>query len=130
MLKELLDTEMRKRGLSLRSTAVEIGVAHTTVVRLLKGDAADVPTLLKVCKWLNVSPSLILNSEENTDARAVFSTIAEVVPGLLEVLEQATADFKVGALTAEDLEEITSFIAFRLKARKDKDARSKRDIPE
>jgi transcriptional regulator with XRE-family HTH domain len=129
MIKELLDAKVRERGLSYRTAAAEIGVSHSTVMRVLKGGPADVPTLLKICKWLNVEPAMILNSEENASAQAVFSSIAEATPGLMDVLQGATEDFKEGLLTAEDLEEITSFIAFRLKARKEKDAKHKRPVP-
>ncbi len=129
MIKELLDAKVRERGLSYRTAAAEIGVAHSTIMRVLKGGPADVPTLLKICKWLRVEPAMILNSEENSNAQAVIATIAEATPGLMEILQDATKDFKEGSLTAEDLEEITSFIAFRLKARKEKDAKEKRRIP-
>ncbi len=129
MIRELLDEKVRERGLSYRTAAAEIGVAHSTIMRVLKGGPADVPTLLKICKWLKVEPASILNSEENANAPAVFTTIAEATPGLMEILQDATADFKEGLLTARDLEEITSFIAFRLRARKEKDAQEKRQLP-
>ena len=129
MLKELLDQKIRERGLSLRTAATEIGVSHTTVVRVLKGEPADVPTLTKICTWLNVSPAMVLEGEAY-DATSVFTAISETIPGLLDILKEATEDFKAGELTAADLEEITSFIAFKLRSRSSKDAVQKRSLPE
>ena len=128
MLKELLDAQIRARGLSIRQAAQEIGVAHTTLMGALKGDPLEVETLYKFCDWLHVKPSLIIADDHGDDPSGAFSVIADVVPGLVEILKDATNDFKAGLLTEDDLEEITSYIAFRLKARKEKDARAKRDV--
>ena len=118
MLKELLESEIRNRGLNIRIASEQIGVSHTTVLRTLRGEPLDMPTLVKFCSWLGVEPTLAMVGLDESNAVSTFDTITQVVPGLLEILEKATEDFKKGDLSPEDLEEIASFIAFKLNARK------------
>lgn len=129
MLKELLDNEMKKRGLSLRATAKQIDVAHTTIQRVLNGDSADVDTITKICDWLGVSVSTALdvvqkNSDENVEKS--IALIIQSKPALRDLFERAINDVKAGVLTTDDLADILSYAAFRLDlARKNAESKSK-----
>lgn len=53
---------MKKKGLSPRQVAKEIGTSHTTILRALRGEIVDVATILKLSEWLGVKPATLISS--------------------------------------------------------------------
>lgn len=50
-----------KRGnRKVRETAKEIGITHSTLLRIESGYLPDLDTFRKVCKWLEIDPGEIL----------------------------------------------------------------------
>lgn len=66
-----------KRGnRGVRETAKEIGITHSTLIRIEKGHLPDLETFGKVCKWLEVDPGMFLGTRssatEMPDVRTHF----------------------------------------------------------
>ena len=50
-----------KRGnRKVRETATEIGITHSTLLRIEAGYLPDLDTFRKVCKWLGIDPGEVL----------------------------------------------------------------------
>lgn len=115
MIIDLLQEEIRKRGLSIRAAAQEIGVAHTTVIRLLDGSPVDLETLRKVCSWLNVEVGTILNTP-NGDEKSLadkFAVILQRNPELRKLFDEYYDKMEHSEIDLVDLEEIIAFMVFR-----------------
>ncbi len=120
MIRKLLMDEIKWRGLSVRGAARDIGVAHTTVIRLLDDKPVDLETLRKVCSWLNIEMATILSTPERSEKSLVerFTIILERNPGLYRLFDEyynKLENFEVNLL---DLEEILAFLIFRTYYRK------------
>jgi DNA-binding Xre family transcriptional regulator len=120
MIRTLLQDEIRKKGLSIRAAAQQIGVAHTTVIRLLDDQSVDLETLRKICSWLNVEVGTILNSPDKTEKSIVekFSCILQKNPGLHQLFDEYYAKMEYCEISMLDLEEILAFMVFRMYYRK------------
>ncbi len=116
LLVKMLDDKMRQRNLSLRKMADEIGVSHTTISRILKGEVADIGTLIKLCKWLEVSPSDILDSNVE-GARGLGSRIATILeanPKLALVFEEAIGRLEKDEISSQTIEDLVAYMSYRL----------------
>ena len=51
-LGELLRIYRTLRNLTVRDVAADIGIGHATLSRIERGEAFDVPTMLKLWAWL------------------------------------------------------------------------------
>jgi len=109
MLKEVLDAALARKRLSVRSAAKEIGVAHTTLNRVLNGGPCDLDTVIKVAAWLNVRPAAILNVEGGS-----VDEIVELVPGLREVFTDARLLIEEGKAPATILDDVTAYARFKI----------------
>lgn len=120
MIRKLLIDEIKWRGLSVRGAAKEIGVAHTTLIRLLDNMPVDLETLRKVCSWLNVEIATVLNSPERSDKGLLekFTVVLERNPGLYRLFEDYYNKTENSEVSLLDLEEILAFMIFRANYRK------------
>ena len=115
MLKQILGKELKERNLSSRGAADEIGVAHTTILRALRGDVVDLETVLRISDWLHVRPSTLLNSMNST--ASVSDQIAAIVernPRLNQVFEDATIAVKAGNADPAIIEDIVAYALYKL----------------
>ena len=116
MLAQLVQTEMDRRHLSIRQAARQIGVAHTTLFRVLHSRPVDLSTLNAICTWLDIDMSTLVATEGRGDD-AVVAKIAVLLqrnPGLKDVLMQELDALEEGTLSEKDMVEILAFIAFRV----------------
>lgn len=120
MIKKLLVEEMKKKGLSIRAAAREIGIAHTTIIRILDDLPTDLETMKKICLWLNVEVATILNSEDRNEKSLVekFSIILERNPELHQLFDEYYLKMENKEIELLDLEEILAFMVFRTYYRK------------
>jgi len=120
MLARLLDEELKKKNLSARAASREIGVAHTTIIRILEGQPSDVETLRKIADWMGVQPSTMLDGWGAKEGKSMLmlKALLEQDPRLMKIFEDAADDVLAGRLPAEDLQEILRYAAFRLEKRK------------
>lgn len=116
LLQKMLKEKMKQEELSLRGAAKLIGVSHTTINRVLKGDRhdLDLDTLLKFSRFLGVPLSKLLGENEGT----IYARIAQVValePALQSVFTKAYELLVTGELDLDDLREIASFAEYKLR---------------
>ena len=127
MLGTLLRDEMRHQGLSVRSAAKAIGVAHTTVQRALDGENLDLSTSEKICKWLKIPLSQLIDTNSGDDdhladlSKKMIVLLAKM-PRLSVVMTDLFTAMTNGELTSNEVEDILSYAEFRLQQRK-RDAR-------
>jgi transcriptional regulator with XRE-family HTH domain len=115
MLVAMLDKEIKKRGLSVREAAKQIGVSHTTIFRVLAGTPIDVDTLVAIANWLNVRPSALLNSmSEATPLPELITALVERNPKLEQVLRNATNAIKNGQADPAIIEDIVAYAFYKL----------------
>ena len=110
MLRNLLDAKLGERRLSVRAAAKEIGVAHTTLNRVLAGGEVDLDTVVKISTWLNIRPAALLGIESNSDTDALL----DAVPGLRDILKEIGERIAAGELGPEYLEDVTAYMRFRI----------------
>ena len=123
MFPALVLDKLRSEGLGLRDGAAVVGVSHTTMARAIQGMQVDIPTILRLCNWLHISPASALNSMaivregEPFGEDKLAASIAILVqrePGLASVFQKAVEQVEKGTLKPKDVQEIISFAAFRL----------------
>ena len=113
MLKTLLADKMHKERLSSRNVAELTGVSHTTIQRILKGDNADLDTVVALGKWLKVRPAALLGYEDESLETDVAALI-QYVPGLEDIFKQATKAIKDGRASPELLKDIVAYANYKL----------------
>lgn len=118
MLPSLLQNKIKSLGLSNRAAAREIGVAHTTLQRFLDGMAFDMDTVLKICKYLEVSPDVALNSlPEKSQPMNDLVMVLESEPELAKAFYSAISELKEKRLTKEDVIDIVEYVTFKIQTR-------------
>ena len=118
ILQKLLKEHIDKDHLSMRAAAKQIGVAHTTLIRIVNGEACDMPTLQKLADWLEVSPSSLLDTIESDDITKVVASIISADPILAEAFILAGQHVIDGEMTPEELREIAIYAAWRFSVKK------------
>jgi len=117
LLPELVQDKMRKEGLSIREAGRQIGIAHTTVIRILNGETLDLKTLIDVCEWLGVSPSSILDSQilGRSYLSAKIAVVVERNPEFAKVFEEAMDRLAQGKIDLATVADFVAYAAYRLK---------------
>lgn len=120
MLSSILGERMRKEGLSLRKVAELTGSSHTTISRILHNKHVDLLTIKNVCQWLGVSTSEVLqdrydyNPDEDMYLALQISMIIKSNTSLSKSFGKVMKENKNLRLSKSDIDEILSFIAFKL----------------
>jgi transcriptional regulator with XRE-family HTH domain len=122
MLSDVLKREMQSRDLSVRQAAKEIGVSHSTIFRVLRGDPFDVPTLIAVATWLNVRPSTLLDNIAKSDTVNEIAMLIESNPGILDVLKDALEAVRKQQANPEIIQDIISYAVYKLSLQGKRDA--------
>lgn len=112
MIGQILQNEISKRGISVRRAAKEIGVAHTTIQRVIKGDEVDLRTISAIGHWLHVGTAELLNISENQTVKNQVSYLVERNPHLVALLSELIKND--GLLRDEDLAEILEYANFKI----------------
>ncbi len=117
MLPTLLEDALRKRNLSERQAAKEIGITHSTLSRIIREkNTPDVDTLVRISQWLGVSPAVILGSE-NATTDETLTRIVQVLrtePRLIQVFADALSRMAEGNLSMQTFRDIAAYAAFRI----------------
>ena len=115
-LSAILEVELRRRNQSVRQISEEIGVAHTTMNRALKGEQVGVDTILKIANWLNVAPAVLINAEGKGEDALVsqVALILKAEPRLGEVLKEALERVADGRMSPEVFHDLAAYAAYRL----------------
>lgn len=114
-LRALIIEKARKEGLSYREIGEQVGMAHTTVSRILDGQQVRIDTLVKLAEWLQVDPSTLLPLSNGSDdlARTIAAIVSDV-PELGEVFQNALDKMNRGEIRPEVVREIVRYAAWRM----------------
>ncbi len=114
-LARLLQEEMTLKHLSTRDVARELGVAHTTIGRILKGQSVSISTLQNVARYLKTDPaSFLAQSEIDDDLMNIIAGVIQKEPALEAVLKDAALKVISGEIAPEVLREIARYAAWRI----------------
>ena len=116
MLESLIREKMKAEGLSVRAFSREVGVSHSTIVRVLKGETIDVPTLVKISDYLGISPSSLLDSMGADGLAAKVAALLEAEPRLRSLFIQLVQDFENGDVSQADVTDIINYASFKLQS--------------
>jgi transcriptional regulator with XRE-family HTH domain len=116
VLSTLIQEKVRRENISIREAARRVGVSATTISRTMEGESVDVETLIKICDWLGVSPSNVIDSYlPSTDGLGKsVAAILETNPKLAEVFGEAIQRIAMGELPPDTLRDIVAYARYRL----------------
>jgi transcriptional regulator with XRE-family HTH domain len=116
MLAQVLQDAINSRAISERQAGREIGVAHTTVMRLLSGEKPSHTTLGKVAKWLGTSEEAfaLIEREGDEGLAAKMLVLLQRNPRLAKALGNAADMYIEGAIPDNTLDDILNYVDFRL----------------
>ena len=131
MISRLLDEEIKRRGISQRQAAQEIGVSHTTVAGVRAGKEIIVSTAYLICKWLNVPLTAAVDDISDEDRIVIqITNTLKAAPELEQIFFNSAKAVEEGDLTREDFQEIMEYISFKLQQRKARKLAKKKEINE
>ena len=116
MLQQVFRDAVADRGISARQAAREIGVAHTTVIRILEGQNPSHGSLQKVAEWLGTPAEAfaLVNREGDEGIAAQLLVFLMRNPKLAKAFQDVMDAFNSGKIEDSDVEEILKFIHYRL----------------
>lgn len=116
VLSTLLKEKVQRENISIREAARRVGVSATTISRSMEGESVDVDTLIKLCEWLDVSPSGVIDSYlPGPDGLGKsIAVILETNPALAEVFGEAVERVTRGDVSPDTLRDIAAYARYRL----------------
>ena len=114
MLQELVKEALHSRRKSIRQAASEIGIAHTTLNRIIDGQPYDLDTARKICDWLQVDLATILSLTVNrpTEFFDRLRMCMDFSPAFRDALEVFVLNFENGKTNAKILDQTADFMQF------------------
>ena len=116
LLQLLVREKMNKENLSLRKVGRATDISHTTISRILDGDAVDLDTLIAICKWLDIPPSRVLDGyktdEGNLEAR--IGALLDLNSGLRDMFKETMEGYEADEVSAHVVEDLLAYATFRL----------------
>lgn len=117
-LAQLLRAELDARKMSVRQLAIELGMSHATVTRVLAALPVDVQTMMTVCDWLGVALIDVLDQRPADAALAQrLAVLINREPDLGAVFTSVLVDIEKGEMDPEDLRDIVEYATFKLENR-------------
>jgi transcriptional regulator with XRE-family HTH domain len=125
MLNQLIQDALKRKNLSIREAARQIGISHSTLTYVLEGKTMEVHTADKICKWLGVPLSAAVESDDQLEkAIAAISVVLKAAPELEKVFIEAADEVNNGTMTIQDFHEIIEYAAYRIQKRKEASLRN------
>lgn len=120
MLQELVKQALHDRHKSVRQAASEIGIAHTTLNRIIDGQPFDLDTARKICDWLRVDLATILSITVNRSAEFIdrLTICMDFSPSFRNALEVLVSNFEKGKIDATVLDQIANFMQFLMNGKR------------
>jgi lambda repressor-like predicted transcriptional regulator len=128
MLQVLIQEKMKEKNLSLRAASRKIGIAHTTLMRILDGKPYRQENLIKIATWLGVSPASLVNSiigDVDPLAKKIVAALKNE-PKLARAFDDVVQAIANGEVASDIIREIVAFAVFRLEYSR----KIKQDAPE
>ncbi len=117
ILSRVLRETIERRKLSVRQAAKEMGIAHTTLNRVLATGECEYATVLKIAKWTGVPTSTLINAPVAKDEEELTYQLNEVLshePRLKAVFAEAVRRLNNGEMSEEALRELVAYMAYRI----------------
>lgn len=117
LLQKLVQEKLQNSRMSERQAAAICNVSQATIGRILDNEAVDLSTLLRVCAWLGVSPSSMMDgelSDDNNSLANALSVFIETDQQLADALRTGAKRVKEGNIKPEVIREIARYAAFIL----------------
>jgi transcriptional regulator with XRE-family HTH domain len=116
MIQILLQDKISKLGLSNREAARQIGIAHTTLNRILEGGDFDLNTLVMISTWLSVNPATLLGTLSPSDDQMLsqLTTLLSTSPALADVFLKAAHRVAEKTMSPDTFRDLTAYAAFRM----------------
>ena len=117
VLGNLLAEKQKQEGISTRELGRRIGIAHTTVARILDGQDTTLDTVEKVAEYLQVNPADLINVKSKVEAEALSAKITplwEAEPRLAKVFQEAIYRLDQDEISPEAMRDIIRYAAYRL----------------
>lgn len=105
--------EKLNQGMTEREIGREVGVAHTTIGRILDGENIAAATLEKVAAWLETNPAELAYGDVSDVSKAISVIIAQE-PALKEIFIQLAERMEAGDISPEIARELIRYTAWRL----------------
>lgn len=116
LLAKLLREDIERRQWSERQMARNLGLSATTINRFLAGDDIDLATMLKICTWLGVPPSVALDAlipDTPDGTRAQLALILDSDPATEQMFFDLAEKITSGKIPPSALREALEYIDFR-----------------
>jgi transcriptional regulator with XRE-family HTH domain len=120
LLSQWLKQELESRNLnSLRKAGEEIGVAHTTIQRILNGNSVDIATIELLSNWSGVDKVTLTNAvgihmDVDTSNTLTWEMILGRYPELAEALRLLIDRYRNGDLQPHTIASIVQYIRFAM----------------
>lgn len=120
ILQKLMNDKMAQDHLSYRAAALQAGISHVTFIRISRGDPADIDILIKLCDWLKVSPSTVIDGIKSgeTDLVRDLSILIERQPRLAEVFTNLLGELSSGGMTQEEVLDVINYANYKMSMRR------------
>lgn len=121
MLQELVKQALHDRRKSIRRAASEIGIAHTTLNRIIDGQPYDLDTAQKICDWLRVDLATILSiTVVNRPAEFIdrLTICMDFSPSFRNALEVLVSNFQNGKIDVTVLDQTANFMLFLINGKR------------
>lgn len=115
----ILNEHLRERGKSLREISEACGLSHMTVYRAVKGYNIDIDSMMKLCNYLGVSVSEVLESDvggEDTIGQRLTLLLSQY-PEFKELFSNLLDNLAQGAIDIRDVRDIVNYATYRLRLR-------------
>lgn len=121
LLQIILNDRIKELGISIREAGRQIGIAHTTLNRILYGDEYDLATLKAMANWLQVKPSSFLDAETSSPDQLTsqIAILLETYPRLAEVFSEVIARVLKEEISPDTFTDIAAYAAYRMNISKD-----------
>jgi transcriptional regulator with XRE-family HTH domain len=116
MLPVILKKELINRRLSIREAARQMGIAHTTLIRILQDEAVDLSTLDRVGAWMQSPVSAIIDCRRRgfPNVLNALSLCLSQNPKLEKALYEMVAKVEDGLIDSGIIEDVMAYITFRV----------------
>lgn len=121
LIQNLMNDRIKTLGISNREAARQIGIAHTTLNRILDGDEYDLATLKRMADWLKVKPSSFLDGETSSPDQLVsqIAALLATYPRLAEIFSEVIARVLQEKISPDTFTDIAAYAAFRMNIAKE-----------
>ena len=118
MLDFILQQAMEQRRVSAREVARQTGVAHTTVLRILAHENADLETIKKICGWLRIDPMYVVNLDSGQEEKEWLWKLGMLIESntIIHIaMKRVFRDLDLREISPRIINDIGAYIVFAIR---------------